>query len=232
MADRLGQSIVKLGKNIRSNRDILEDEIIKPTRTHDHDLKKDLDDQNTDQYSDDTSSKQEPTTLQLIRYKQQIRLENDRRLHREKLAELAQQVGAEEKLLQTNEAPTVIDNRREVKHAKSTHMNADDELHLNQMKMFAKSRLAPLEKELLDDEMNFDSTLRREKTIMRKLQNPLALSSTLSLGQHVLESTIARRNSIFGALPIIRMLTCQNCGSTINVDQNDQPEMKNCKFSS
>ena len=82
LANRVGQQVVRLAKNIRSDHDILEEELIQPMKT-----KENLPIKTDDQI--ETQTHEEPSVKQLIKYKQNIRLENDRRLHREHLASLA-----------------------------------------------------------------------------------------------------------------------------------------------
>ena len=87
---RLTQQTVKLGKDIHSDHDILEQESIKPSEKQ---RKAITAPSYSSEFAPDDPHKlepgQKPTTKQLIEYKKQIRLENDRRAHRQQLADLA-----------------------------------------------------------------------------------------------------------------------------------------------
>jgi len=79
-----------MGKDIRSDHDILEEEVIKPIKIKSYPSS--TDNISSNLISEDLQNAQlyeQPSVPQLIKYKQQIRTENDRRLHREKLAEVA-----------------------------------------------------------------------------------------------------------------------------------------------
>lgn len=78
---------MKLGKDIRSDHDILEEELIKPLRTKSIETNTTVG--STEENLQAAETHDQPSIIQLIKYKQQIHVENDRRVHRQKLAALA-----------------------------------------------------------------------------------------------------------------------------------------------
>jgi hypothetical protein len=101
VANRLNQQAVKLGKDIHSDRDILDEEVIQPMKINDNSSS--IASTSTDSIMDDLQSiptHEQPTVLQLIKYKHQIRIESDRRLHRQKLADLLNIHADKERVLQ------------------------------------------------------------------------------------------------------------------------------------
>lgn len=100
-ANRLMQQAVKMGKNIRSDHDILNEELIKPikiTSTDNHQP-----DHLITENLQDIETHDELSVTQLVKYKQQIHTENLRRIHRENLAELAKQQRNKESFFQSTQ---------------------------------------------------------------------------------------------------------------------------------
>lgn len=194
-----------MGKDIRSDRDIIDDEIIKPIKPRlsignlsDNLVSEDL--QNTETH-------EEPTVSQLIKFKQQVRKENDRRIHREKLAELAQHRHKRELFCQSDQS--LKPEEKSDDHNVPLLQNESGETKSSHKPM-AKSKE---EEEILKDENVFHPQKRRSR---ERFRNKLITSSSNTphtRGQYVvnLGSSMKRTDG---------NLTCKVCGNIINI--NDQ----------
>ncbi|CAF4393467.1 unnamed protein product, partial [Rotaria socialis] len=157
-ANRASQQAVKLGKNIQSNRDIIDEELVKLSKAKSNTLS--TVNESTSSVSGDVKNGEtpdQPSRLQLIKYKQTIRDENDRRKHREELAALAKQAREKELILH---ADTSIKSDQVQQQQKSNLSQLESEKKNVQLmhKTIAKSKH---EEDILNDELLFQP--RRER---------------------------------------------------------------------
>jgi rubrerythrin len=181
-------------KDIRSDRDILEEEVIKPTKiksTTNISFNSAIDDlQNTQRYD-------EPSVQHLIQYKQQIRIENDRRLHREKLAELARNQRKNEQYFQSDFSLKPEENQQQ---------KLDNNIKLSH-KPIVKSKE---EEEILNDENVFQHKQYRYKERQRN-----KLPTSHIHGRYITDFPSSMKKSD-------QNLICKVCGNVIN-EKDNQP---------
>lgn len=105
LINRFSQQATVLGKNIQTQHDIIDEEVIKPIEKAEKLLPVEYTSiESIENESENNEIQQEPTVLQLIKYKQQIRLDNDRRLHHQALANIAQEQWEIERSLEYDES--------------------------------------------------------------------------------------------------------------------------------
>ena len=195
---------MKLAKDIRSDRDILEEESIKPSKhkpTTVHPTSED----STIEGGQTAETDEESSIPQLIKYKQQIHLEHDRRIHRENLANLAKSVREKESFVQSDLSakPEEIQRQNLEDDETSTHVvPTENQTHENASHKHAVGSKA--EEDILDDENIFGPRRQRDRGRNRKKFSP---------SRQVVP--------ILGRLA--SNLTCQVCGN--RVDGNDNPSM-------
>ena len=122
MIDHSTQRVVRLGKDLQSDHDILQEEFIRPIRTkdetpqhHDTMVPSKLDD------PDQPPTHEQPSVLQLVKYKQNLRAQQDRRLHRKQLADLAEQTRAAEGFLHTDLMNKPDEVSQRIPHSDTNH---------------------------------------------------------------------------------------------------------------
>ncbi|CAF0991476.1 unnamed protein product [Rotaria magnacalcarata] len=221
-ANRLNQQVVRLRKDIRSDRDILEEELIAPTKLKFSTLTIATTNASTDSVPVDlqrAETHDEPSVLQLIKYKQQVRIENDHRLHREKLAELAKSQRNKEQFFHSD-ASLQPDENHPYQHQQQQGLHEHEilsqvvpiESSSNRLshKPFAKSKE---EEEILNDENIFQP--RKQRLRGRPKQK---LTTTLTNTLHAREphttnfrSTLRKDDG---------HLVCKVCGNKLNVQEN------------
>lgn len=212
-ANRLAQQTVKMGKDIRSDRDILEEELIKPTKIEKHkpSTTTTIGDQLVPADIRDEQTHEEPSTKQLIKYKQQIRLENDRRQHREKLAGFAKQQRAREQFFKPDAAtkPSEVQHDRiDDQHTLTSNIpekTGAQAIH----KPMAKSKE---EEELLNDETMYHSRghrprERNKKRALRSRSNTPTLHKQYAGG-------------VSATAPMMQFGVCKRCGNLMNNEGN------------
>lgn len=218
----MSQKAVRLGKNIQSDHDILEEEFIKPSNTKAN-ISSTINTSGSLVPTDPQHAQthEEPVTKQLIKYKQQIHLENNRRLHRQKLAELANKEHEKEQFLQpdlqtkstevpqqqkSSDDPTLPYVPSSTSNTKSIH------------KPIVKSRE---EEDILNDENIFQPTQRRLRERYRTKLPTSRSNSPHGRREFVrnLASTIQGRYGNF--TPVTQFGVCKVCGSMIN-NEGDQ----------
>ncbi|CAF2583536.1 unnamed protein product [Rotaria sp. Silwood2] len=214
-ANRLSQQAVKLGKDIRSDRDILEEELLKPMKS------KSKTSSTTDasiySVSEDFQYEQtheQPSVPQLIKYKQHIRDENDRRQHREKLAAIAKQARDREQILQsdTSTKPDEFQQKQRSNDDSGLPQNVSEKSDTKLIhKSFVKSKE---EEEILNDENIFQP--RRERNRERP-RNRLATPRTNA--PYTRQQFMGRGDTNSMSL-IPSDGICKVCGSIINNDEN------------
>lgn len=143
-ANRLGQQVVKMRKNIRSDHDILAEESIKPVKTNSK-TAADVSMNAVPENFEYAEISEELSVPQLIKYKQQIHMENDRRIHREQLAALAKSQREKEQFIRSDieqqnmdEISSPIETKIDVKlsHKSSVVKSKEEEDILNDENVF------------------------------------------------------------------------------------------------
>ncbi|CAF0769690.1 unnamed protein product [Rotaria sordida] len=208
--NRLNQQAVKLGKDIRSYRDILEQELIKPIKTKSNISST----TNASTYTiSEDFQREQPYVPQFIKYKQRIHDKNERRQHREKLAEIARQVRDKEQILQSDELQQQQQQQKSHDDERLFH-NVSEKSGTKQIhKSFVKSK----EEEILNDENIFQP--RREK-----YRNRLSRSHSdapYKRRQYMGDFSLSMRKGNTSSMPVIQSdSVCKVCGSIINNDEN------------
>ena len=211
-ADRFSRHAIKLGKNIQSDHDILQKELIVPVKSgddssHHDDLKTDdpmLEDKQQLQ------SRQGPSVQQLIEYKQHIQMENNRRLHRENLAKMAETRRNEEQILTTNtpvNGDGVPEGGFKPENGIGSSRTVPDKRNVKPLqKPVATSRE---EEELLNEETHFGSGKRRLTERNR--------SKVTAVGANVAYLTRGMTNR---RLSTMKPLVCKVCGNVMESEAN------------
>ncbi|CAF2144352.1 unnamed protein product [Rotaria magnacalcarata] len=213
--NRARQQTVKLGKKIQSNRDIIDEELIGPSKRKSNTLS--TVNKSTSSVSGDIKNgetPEQPPTLQLIKYKQKIRDENDRRKHREELAALAKQASEKELILQ---ADTSIKSDQVQQQQKSNLSQMESEKNDVKLmhKPIAKSKR---EEDILNDEFLFQPRRERNRNRNRVLRSRsnTPYKQTQYMGD--LSSTMRRGDTTSMSMTLPGV--CKVCGSIINNDEN------------
>jgi rubrerythrin len=200
-----------MGKNIRSDHDILEEELIKPIKYKSYPSP--TDNISTNLISEDlqnTQTYEQPSVPQLIKYKQQIRTENDRRLHREKLAQVAKTQREKEDLsLKSKEIQQqkLIDGELQI--VPSEKITSTNLSH----KSIVKSKE---EEEILNDENVFKSRQNRYRERPRnKLSTPYSNTSYIRGGNMPDFRSLMKKPN--------ENIICKVCGNAINGENNQPP---------
>ncbi|CAF0919645.1 unnamed protein product [Rotaria sordida] len=208
-ANRLGQQVVKMGKDIRSDRDILEEELIKPTKTKSTTLSTANESINTvSEGLQNAETHEEPSVLQLIKYKQQIHIETNRRLHREKLAGLANSQREKEQFFSdiSSKSGEIQQQQQTLSEAVSTDTSSTQLPY----KPIVKSK----EEEILNDENLFQPRKQRYRGRQRNKLMPSLSNTSYIRGR----STTDFRSSLKRDAG---SLVCNVCGNVLN-DQEHQ----------
>ena len=203
-----------MGKDIQSNRDILEEEFIKPIKLEKHILS--TADSLTKSDAEDFEHGQS-SVRQLIEYKQHIKKENDRRQHREKLAELARHVYEQEQILHSDLSAKSNEQKELHDHPMLSPIESNKRIDESIFKSrFTKTTV---EEEVLDDENIFQHKRHRHRTHRNQL-----LASHLNMPEarrrymEGLGLTIRRRNT--NSMTTMPVDTCPVCGNVVNNEQN------------
>ncbi|CAF3421750.1 unnamed protein product [Rotaria sp. Silwood1] len=213
-ANRLSQQVVKMGKNIRSDRDILEEELIKPIKTKSTTS-------STANVSNNTVSEdlqnaethEQPSALQLIKYKQQIHIENDRRLHREKLAELAKTQREKEQFYSgVSSKPEEIPSQQTLYNDETLTQVVPTQTSSTQLqyKPIVKSRE---EEELLNDENIFQPRKQRHRERQRNRLMPSLTNTSYLRGRPTIDSQLSIKRDDGS-------LICKSCGHVLDEQEN------------
>ena len=212
-----------MGKDIRSDRDILEEEVIKPIETKlSVSPTSDLSVVTISEDSQRAESYEIPSVTHLIKYKQQIRTENDRRLHREKLAELAKMQREKEQFIDEDDSSKSGEIQSERQQQQQQQTLSHDTM-LSQVVPTKKihTKLSSREEEILNDENIFR---RRRHQYRARGRDKLVTSrsNTPHLPGHFvmdLRSTMKRDNG---------NLVCKTCGHIINGQDRVSSELFLC----
>ncbi|CAF1139987.1 unnamed protein product [Adineta steineri] len=212
--NRTAQQAIKKGKDIRSDHDILEEEMIKPTKTKfDTSITENISDSSFTENIENQETHKEPTVQQIIKYKQNILTEKGRRLHQEKLAELARQQDEKEKFFRSDFAVNPEEIQQQDKlNDESTSQVVPDETNRNKVlhKPIAKSKE---EEEILNDENVFQPRKQRNRGRPRNTLQTMLSTTPYIQGRHMIDprSTMKREDG---------HLICKVCGNVINEGEN------------
>ncbi|CAF3631999.1 unnamed protein product [Rotaria sp. Silwood1] len=220
-ANRLSQQAVKLGKDIRSDRDIIEEELIKPTK-----LKSNISstiNASIDSISEDFPYEQtheQPSVRQLIKYKQQIHDENERRQHREKLAEIARQARDKEQILQSD--ISIKSNELQQQQSYDDHRLSHDISEKSDNKLIHKSFIkSQEEEELLNDENIFQPRRERNRERYRNRLSTLRTNAPYTLNQYMGNSSLPMERRDINSMSLITSDgVCKVCGSILHNNEN------------
>jgi hypothetical protein len=190
-----------MGKDIRSDRDILEEEVIKPTKIKSttSTTATDLPFDSLSQNFQDAQTHEEPSVKQIIKYKQDIRTENDRRIHREQLADLStksQDIQQQQRMYDNEPSSQIVPG--EISDNKVSQ------------KPFVKSKE---EEEILNDENVFQPRKLRERGRQRNRLPTSLLNAPYIRGQSTIDFRSTMRTDQGN-------LICKVCGHEINGDEN------------
>jgi hypothetical protein len=209
-ANRIGQQVVKMRKDIRSDKDILDEEAIKPSKTH-LTAAANTSTHATPDTFEYTETNEELSVPQLIKYKQQIHMENDRRIHREQLAGLAKNQRDKEEFMRSD-----LSAKPEEIEQQKMHEGDDDETSLTKPtktdtksthKLSVKSKE---EEECLNDENVFqpqkqrDRVRQKNKLFTQRLTMPYIREADLR--------SVIRKNS--------ENIICKVCGNLANAQED------------
>ena len=225
--NRFGQQAVKLGKNIRSDRDILDEEVIKPTKAAADSAPVDstpVDPLSTDQPPPEIG--QQPSVLQLVKYKQQIRTENDRRAHRQELADLAKRQRDKEGVSQSDlsVAPTDIHQQEEDKEQglgeepiPTSAIPETGAVPVAQKSLIPQSKE---EEEILNDENVFRARTQKPRTRARNKMNTSRANTPFIRGRDGADFAGTMRRGEERSAPIMQFGVCKKCGSMMDTENN------------
>jgi len=196
-------------KDIRSDHDILEEEVIKPIKT-----KSTIDNVSMNPLSDDfenTQIQQEPSVPQLIKYKQQIRNENDRRLHRENLADLAKNQREKEQFVRSDLSTEPEEIQQQKLNDNGTLSQVVPDKIQSSTKLSHKPSVKSKEEEqILNDENVFQPTKHRRQ------RNKLSISRSNTpymSGRYITDFRSSMRKTD-------ENITCKVCGNVISREDN------------
>ncbi|UJR21045.1 hypothetical protein I4U23_024145 [Adineta vaga] len=217
-ASRLTQQAVKFGKNIRSDVDILEEEVFRPIKRSSTAASTAADDHS--RYDPNSASMQEvqthdqPTVHQIIKYKQHIRTENDRRIHREELAKLAKQQREKEEFFQSD----LSAKPEEIQQQQQEQQMDEDDSMVSKKAHHTKASHKPTvkskeEEEILNDENIFQPRKQRNRERQRTkvVTARTNVSDLRSQAMRDFRSTMKREDG---------NLICKVCGNVITDDNN------------
>jgi hypothetical protein len=221
-ANRLTQQGVKLRKDIQSDHDILEEEVIKPIKTKanissttnasSHSVPEDLHQEETHE---------EPSAKQLIKYKQQIHFENDRRLHQQNLAILAKQARDKEQILQSDlpTKPGEVQQQQQKIDADHTlsHVVTETSSTKSINKPIVKSKE---EEDILNEENIFQPGRQRQRERYKNKLSTSYSNTAYARKQNVGNLASSMRKQDENSMPIMQFGVCKVCGNIMSNDEN------------
>ena len=227
VANRFGHQAIKMGKNIRSDRDILDEEVIKPFKTATDSAP--ADSMSVDPLATDDAhleTQEQPSVLQLVKYKQQIRTENDRRVHRQKLADLAKHQRDKERRLQwdLNATPADTIQQEEEKEQELGEEPAPSSAIPEQssVKVARKSAIVQSkeEEDILNDENVFQTRKQKPRTRARNRMNTSRSNTPFIRGRDGVDFAATLRRGDDRSAPIMQFGVCKKCGSMMDAENN------------
>ena len=220
---RLSQRGVTMGKDIRSDHDILDEEVIRPVKSKPDDaptnghtpLDSALDDLQNGQ------THEQPSVLQLIKYKQQIRTENDRRLHRQKLAELAMHQREKELSVQSDlmAGPVEIEQKQVDEDQQTPSTKAETGVGKALQKLSVKTKE---EEDILDDENVFQPRKQRTRGRQKTTVTLSRANTPYIRGLNGPEGPPSTRRGDESFAPMMQFSICKKCGDIMSNDENLQ----------
>lgn len=167
------------------------------------------------------ATNEQPDVKQLIKYKQHIRLENDRRLHREHLANVAQQEREKEKTLLQDVTKMPIEIPQEGEKIITDHSLGKAVSGAGNIKQILGSfSTSKQEEEILKDENIFQP--RRHRDRLRNRRSTSRSGSPTAHRQFIGDLTKTIRNNLSTSAPMIQFGVCRVCGNILdnNKDQS------------
>jgi hypothetical protein len=208
-----------MGKDVRSDRDILDEELIKPMKPKTNISSA----ANASAYSvlenlQHAETHEEPPVIQLIKYKQHIYTENRRREHRQKLANLANGANNTEQMLQPDLCIQPIEEQQQKK--------SDDNRILSQVKPNTNSTQVaykPIakskeEEEILNDENVFHPRRQRPRERKRNKAST-SPSNTPRIGGR--DRGLSMRKEDPNRIPMMQFCICKVCKKIVP-NEDDQ----------
>ena len=216
--DNFSRHLIKLGKDIQSDHDILTEELIPPVKSRGdpssadqrptHSMSEDDQQMQTNQY---------PSTKQLIDYKQHIQTANNRRLHREKLAKIAEERRNQEQVLGVNIPYGAEEQQTRGDGLNSPQIVPDEESSKSLQKPVAKSRE---DEELLKDEAYFGSSKRRTTDRNKNKMTTVGLDMAYMTSRRLTNPRLSMGNIDGTAFSPMGHIVCKLCGQVIENDTN------------
>lgn len=200
-------------KDIRSDHDILEEEAIKPLKTNST-AAANASMNSASEDADNAETREELSIPQLIKYKQQIHMENDRRVHQKNLAALAKDQREKEEFIRSDLSakPEEIQQQMMVE---GDERSSPIEIKTNTKLPKKSSVKSKEEEEILNDENVFQPQKQRERVRQRnKLSIPRPSMSYIRGG------SIADFRSMMSAGDA--NIICKVCGSIANGKEDNQ----------
>ncbi|CAF0868336.1 unnamed protein product [Adineta steineri] len=221
LTSRLGQHVIKYGKDIRSENDILEDELLKPQKLNTNVPSTTT----TNPYShlatenlQNIQTHEEPSVEQLVRYKQKIRFENDRGVqHREKLAELAQKAYDRERILQPEELPSPSEIQQQEQNSSDDHTASKSSDIKSIHKPVVKSKE---EEDILNDENVFHPRKQRQRERDNDKLKIIRSNALTTQRQSIIDLNLSRRIDE-NMLTTMRFGVCKVCGNILSNEELD-----------
>jgi rubrerythrin len=222
-ANRITQQIVRSGKDIKSDRDILEEELIQPMQPKENVSSTTAANASVRPTPEDlqhAQTREQPSAAKLLEFKQQMHTEkNYRSIHRNDLAKIARKARTEEQTAQSD----LFENSAELKQ---NNLNDDNGLAqtvpetTNTKPIHKPIAGSQQEENILDDENIFEP--RRTRTRERhanKVSIPRANTPTAQrLYTRDLGSTLQTNDA--NLKPIMQFCVCKVCGNIVSDDQN------------
>jgi hypothetical protein len=179
-----------------------------------------IDRSSTDSTSDGferSEGQDEPSTLKLIRYKQHIHFENERRRHREQLAEKAQQIhNQEQSLIMKNSSIDINTTVRQTDRNENVQSLSHDVSDVTRATHSDKSTMKRNENDIVNEEIIFESDQYRRKD---RKKNKLLRSFSITYDVHGgnrMNSDISMTASQNQFMPTIQFIVCKSCGNMID----------------
>lgn len=162
---------------------------------------------------------EQPTVKQLIEYKRQIRLENDRRAHRQQLADLAKKEREKLHVLQPDLAKP-IDLEHHQQHKTDGGRRASDVASATDASRSIKKPIAASknEEEILNEENIFQPRRHRIRDRQRPKTSTVGSDSPILRREHAGSISAAMRTRNQSLNPLAQLGICKVCGNTMNVE--------------
>jgi hypothetical protein len=218
LINRMTQQAIKLRKNIRSDRDIIEEELIKPHKTKANiSSTTNMPVNSVPENFEHAQSHEEPSVKQLIKYKQKILIEKDRRLHQVKLAELAKQKRDKEEILQSGLFTKSGEVQQQQQQSGDDHTlpHAVPQTSSTKSghKLIVKSKD---EEEILNDENIFQPRGRRQRERGRYNLSTSPSNTPYARKQYMGDFALSTKRGDENSMPTMQFGVCKVCGSVMN----------------